>query len=312
MPTASARCLPRGEHRTPGSEFGRPGAEGKGTAQVELPLSPPSTATRSVELATRSRSVPEMVHGCRRAGTYPLMPRYSAGERICRVGNGMGDRAREPTQAPGTPAQNSSSSTSFLHRPVAIVTLISGIVGTVIAIVGLAITVMGNDDESNGDGGTGTGVPGTADGTTPATAVEKCIDEHGLSDEYQRDDGITGGILFRQCAWPPPSGADPDGYAEISVSSRAGPGESEAEGMTVADYISSTCRDIELVYLFDNQGTFVPEEPLILSKGEIRRVEGGSVWQPSDDTEAIEFTPRRDQSIVMSNRRYAIDTARCV
>jgi hypothetical protein len=82
--------------------------------------------------------------------------------------------------------------------------------------------------------------------------------------------------------------------------------------MTVADYISSTCRDIELVYLFDNQGTFVPEEPLLLSKGEIRRVEGGSVWHPSDDREAIEFAPGRDESIVMSNRRYAIDTARCV
>jgi hypothetical protein len=64
--------------------------------------------------------------------------------------------------------------------------------------------------------------------------------------------------------------------------------------------------------VFNNQATFVPDEPVLLSKGEVRRVEGGSVWNPSDDAEAAEFSHGRDESIVMSNHRYVIDKARCV
>jgi hypothetical protein len=64
--------------------------------------------------------------------------------------------------------------------------------------------------------------------------------------------------------------------------------------------------------VFNNQATFVPDEPVLLSKGEVRRVEGGSVWNPSDDAEAAEFSHGRDESIVMSNHRYGIDKARCV
>lgn len=96
------------------------------------------------------------------------------------------------------------------------------------------------------------------------------------------------------------------------MTSEAGPGESEAEGLTVADRVRSGCRDVELVYLFDNQGRFEQEEPTVLSKGEIRRVEGGSVWMPRSETEATVFAPGRDESIAMSNTRYKLDSARCL
>jgi hypothetical protein len=136
---------------------------------------------------------------------------------------------------------------------------------------------------------------------------------HGLDNPREKNEGGTAGtVLFRGCTWPAPAGAEADGYTEIAVTSFDGPGESEAEGMTVANRVRSSCRDVELVYLFNNQGTFVQEDPTIISKGEIRRVEGGSVWIPGNAAEATAFAPRRDESIVMSNGRYKLDSARCL
>lgn len=82
--------------------------------------------------------------------------------------------------------------------------------------------------------------------------------------------------------------------------------------MTVADVFTTNCQDIEVKYLFDNMGTFVPEQPFELSKGEVRRVEGGSVWSPSSPREAALYEPGRDESIAMSAGRYELDSARCV
>ena len=110
----------------------------------------------------------------------------------------------------------------------------------------------------------------------------------------------------------PPPGAAPDGFTEITVASRQGPGRSEAEGLTVADVFTSSCDDIEARYLFDNMGTFVPEQPVRLTKGEIRRVEGGSIWVPRSNTEASIYSPRRDESTVLSAARYKLDSARCL
>jgi hypothetical protein len=96
------------------------------------------------------------------------------------------------------------------------------------------------------------------------------------------------------------------------VASKDGPGQSEAEGLTIADVFTTECRDIKVTYLFDNQGTFVVEKPVLLTKGEIRRIEGGSIWQPRTAEEVSIFTLRRDESIVLSKGRYILDSVRCV
>ncbi|SEK49199.1 hypothetical protein [Rhodococcus maanshanensis] len=187
----------------------------------------------------------------------------------------------------------------FLHKPVALVTLVGGVIGIIAAIVGIVVAF--------------TGPLKPAEGEERKAAVEACMVRHGLDDPHEKNEGGTAGtVLFRECTWPAPAGAEADGYTEIAVTSYDGPGESEAEGMTVANRVRSACRDVELVYLFNNQGTFVQADPTILSKGEIRRVEGGSVWIPENETEAKAFTPRRDESIVMSNARYKLDSARCL
>ena len=80
----------------------------------------------------------------------------------------------------------------------------------------------------------------------------------------------------------------------------------------MADVFTTSCRDLEVIYLFDNQGTFEAAQPVRVTKGEIRRVEGGSVWDPRTNRQSEIFSPRRDESVVLSSLRYTLDTVRCI
>jgi len=183
-----------------------------------------------------------------------------------------------------------SEETKFLERPLAVVALIGGVVG----VVGTAVAIY--------TGLAGSPAPPTAD---PAPArVAECVRTHGLAQASEKRDLGDGRWYFRACSWPAPVGAGADGFSEITVATEPGPGQSEAEGMTSTHVFTSSCRDLEAGYLFDNQGTFVPEQPVRLTKGEARRVEGGSIVSG--------FQPGRDQSWVFTSGRYALDTVRCV
>ncbi len=178
----------------------------------------------------------------------------------------------------------------FLERPLAVVALVGGALGVVATVIGILGNVFG--------------------GATPTPAgdgdrVADCVRAHGLAQPSERRDEGDGRWYFRACAWPAPTGAGGDGFSEVTVRTLEGPGESEATGMTVAHVLTSTCRDLEVGYLFDNQGTLVPEQPVRLTKGETRRVEGGSIVTAAN-------APGRDQSVVLSSARYQLDTVRCV
>lgn len=202
---------------------------------------------------------------------------------------------------------------SFLQRPVAIVTLVAGVIGTATG----AVTLYGlfhshhKSDRDVSINATGPTAPPTTEDAS-ARRIDACVRNHGLTQTIQKEQVETDRVLVRQCAWPPAVGAAPDGYAEIALAIGTGPGKSEAEGLTVSNTFTTECQNLELTYLFSFMGTFVPNRPFRISKGEIRRVEDGSIWKPRTDTEASIYTPRRDQSLVMSNTRYRFDTARCV
>jgi hypothetical protein len=199
-----------------------------------------------------------------------------------------------PPSASNPPQSASPARRPFLERPVAIVTLIGGCLGILTAIA----TVFG--------------LPGGSDDEGEQPRIVACLADHGLSQAVDKTEVAAGRIVFRACVWPPPPGAANDGFTEITMASREGPGRSEAEGLTVADVFTTACRDIEVRYLFDNMGTFVPEQPVRVTKGEIRRVEGGSIWFPRNRQEAEIYSPRRDEFVVLSAGRYRIDSARCV
>jgi TIR domain len=198
----------------------------------------------------------------------------------------------------GAPARRFSQGTATPRRRR--VPLLATILGGLLLVVAVAAVV--SIVVASGDGN---GTP------TSQERVDACIDDHGLSESSERDQVAEGRVVFRGCAWPPPPGAENDGFSEIAVASNEGPGDSEAEGLTVADTFTTTCDDIEAGYLFDNMGTFVTED-VRLTKGEVRRVEDGSIWTPTTRLERELYTPARDQFIVLSNARYSLDVAQCI
>ncbi len=179
----------------------------------------------------------------------------------------------------------------FLERPLAVVALVGGALGVVATIIGIYASLTA-------------GAP-TPTGPADSARVAECVRAHGLAQVSERRDAGEGRWYFRACAWPAPTGAAADGFSEITVRTEPGPGESEATGMTVAHTFTSACRDLEVGYLFDNQGTLVPEQPVRLTKGETRRVEGGSIVSGAP-------APGRDQFVVLSAARYSLDSVRCV
>ena len=201
---------------------------------------------------------------------------------------------------------------AFLQRPSVIVSLLAGLVAIVTGL--LTITGALSDDPELPPPTTGTSTPTTSPPTTDASAarIDACVRGHGLAQTVIKETISTDRILIRQCAWPPPVGAAPDGYTQIALAIGPGPGSSEAEGLTVTNLFSSECQTLELSYLFNNQGRFAPSRPFRISKGELRRVEDGSVWQPRSPSEASIYATKRDQFLVLANLRYQLDAARCV
>ena len=178
----------------------------------------------------------------------------------------------------------------FLERPLAVLALVGGTLGVVATAIGIFRNLAG--------------------GAPPAPAgdgarVADCVRAHGLAQPSERRDEGDGRWYLRACTWPAPTGAGATGSARSPSALSTDTAIREATGMTVAHVLTSTCRDLEVGYLFDNQGTLVPEQPVRLTKGETRRVEGGSIVTPADP-------PGRDQSMVLSSARYQLDTIRCL
>jgi hypothetical protein len=190
------------------------------------------------------------------------------------------------------------SADKFLHRPATIVAILAGVVTIVGGVVGVFVACRPSPTP-------------TAIADPAQAAVASCMSSHGLSATRTVEHLENGRAVFRGCSWPVPGGADGDGYFVITVIDHTGPGQSEAEGMTVAQYFTSNCQRLVLTYQFTSQGTFLEDRSLGLLKGEILRVEDGSVWHPADPSQADEYMPSRDESIVMSNARYELIAAQC-
>jgi hypothetical protein len=184
----------------------------------------------------------------------------------------------------------------FLERPTAILGLIGTSVGIAVGGLALVHALTGGGDDLAGR----------------QARIRACVSDHGLARAVVAERANPGQLLFRRCTWPPPTGADPDGFTEITVTRGPGPGRSEAEGLTVADVYASSCPRIEARYLFNSMGTFEPAvAPVRLARGEVRRVENGAVWHPRTAQEASIYTPHGDQATILSNSRYRPDSVTC-
>lgn len=83
-------------------------------------------------------------------------------------------------------------------------------------------------------------------------------------------------VAFASCGWPPPPGADPDGYRAITVTTSNGPGLGDASNRDFVDRIESHCKVLRLSYIYELTGSQIPFAPFKAAPGEI--------WAPGGHT----------------------------
>jgi hypothetical protein len=76
-------------------------------------------------------------------------------------------------------------------------------------------------------------------------------------------------VAFASCGWPPPPGADPDGYRAITVTTSNGPGLGDASNRDFVDRIESHCKVLRLSYIYELTGSQIPFAPFKAAPGEI-------------------------------------------
>ena len=147
-----------------------------------------------------------------------------------------------------------------------------------------------------------------------AAQVAACEQQHGLTQARRAgptqasDTGMT--VPFRACEWPPPPGADPDGFSVITLSDVPGPGTYEATGTTRADRISGPCEELLLSYDYGHQGYSQHQPAFRAAPGTVTDLElRGKQW--TGDRATLSFYPARDEVVVLHNSHFVLADARC-
>jgi hypothetical protein len=147
---------------------------------------------------------------------------------------------------------------------------------------------------------------------TAATEIRACEQTHHMDRARQTThphpdtSDVFDVTRFESCSWPPGKGADPDGYAVITVSTRQGPGQSEASGATAADVISGTCQLFLLNSQFGSQGDYHANQPVEIRAGGIAMLDG----QPAPKD--VGFYPNPDEAVILRNSNDVITDAMCI
>jgi hypothetical protein len=119
--------------------------------------------------------------------------------------------------------------------------------------------------------------------------------------------------VFQVCDWPPPAGADPDGYSEIRVRFASGPNQRSEWpiGPNAYRITSDNCASFA-VALGASGGSFYRTHPppVIVHPNEIKTAEG-KTWRNSPDVSRLPFLQERDEAVVLSNVHYSLDGIVC-
>jgi hypothetical protein len=107
--------------------------------------------------------------------------------------------------------------------------------------------------------------------------------------------------IIKRCDWPPITGADSDGYSEITVRATHGPGEGTMGGTNVADIIKSNCSVLRLTYKFVAQGYQEPLPPIV-SPPDREIHSDGRGWRGE-----FPFIYEHDELVVLRNTRLRLD-----
>ena len=116
---------------------------------------------------------------------------------------------------------------------------------------------------------------------------------------------------FASCSWPPPPGADPDGYAAITITSTSGAANgSIGSGQLGAERIESHCKTLQLAYTFGHTGTERSLPPFRASPGDIWTspmlgassfvfTRLGRIGTSAQDTLGLSFYPAPSEVVVL-------------
>lgn len=97
------------------------------------------------------------------------------------MGDGTSDTPPEPS-GDARPIPAAPQEQPFLHRPIALVTLVGGVIGIVAAIVGIVVAI--------------SGAQRPAEVNESQAAVEACMVRHGLDDAREKIEGGTAGTIL--------------------------------------------------------------------------------------------------------------------
>jgi hypothetical protein len=158
----------------------------------------------------------------------------------------VGDKKLESSSS--SAKGNGSSQAEQADRPVGgrklqWIALVLGIAASITTVVGLVVSQSGgNGSQQNG-------------AESAAAQVRACMTDHHLS-QAQPTIPVPAPdqLVIASCAWPPPSGADQDGFTAIDLTTVPGPGQDEASDATAIDRITSPCTRIQLIYTNGSQG----------------------------------------------------------
>lgn len=141
-----------------------------------------------------------------------------------------------------------------------------------------------------------------------AERVQAAMRLHGMMRAKERkSEGAV--LLFRSCEWLPPPYADPDGYFEVAVRTRRGPGESEATGASLVDCIPVLSAAVELTYLWRFQGYSSVMPAIILQPGDCTFVSGERY---NDRHGPLACGPMGAEVAVLRSSRHELLDVRCL
>jgi hypothetical protein len=111
------------------------------------------------------------------------------------------------------------------------------------------------------------GLP-TAESTRPTRSGETQINRAELPPPLDSPLQFTQ-TTYASCGWPPPPGADSDGYRAIAVTLTNGPGQSDGSGSDFVDVIESQCKRLRLQYVMSHMVNETRWRPFVARQGDI-------------------------------------------
>ncbi len=125
---------------------------------------------------------------------------------------------------------------------------------------------------------------------------------------------------YASCSWPPPSGADPDGYRAITVTLTNGPGQTDGSGRDFADVIEAPCKRLRLVYREAFMGDQRRATPFVGDTGDIwaGKLSGttiafaftGRIGSSAEQQLQLPFYPPSDAVVVLHSQQ-VLDSVSC-